>query len=420
MKKTTFFISVLLGVFNLIGATPDDEFLAASDALFSSPNPTVDMHLRLADAAVGIGRSTLAIPIYERVIQMGADTVATRMKLATCYERIGLYAEARDMYRMVLKMAPPEADEVRDTASVKTKELSRILTPAWIVSGRITAATFYDSNVNYAPDSLGPSFGGTPRDATSFESWGGSLAANLDASYQLPDSDWSIFTRTYLYSYNVEQGQDYSIYLGSFTLGPRLMMDKSMLELPLQVDYFGRGGINKFFSYGFMPAYSYLQSETICHTLRLGIENRYYLNVPNKNMFRQDSLFYSAQYSVRKKFETVPLGITLSVRPGYEDTDMKGFDGTHLEASAIVDYKISPTITVYGGLLGYWSWYQDTMPSQLQTRNDEQLTGVAGIQKAWWTNWTTDFSYRYTDNQSSLADYQYDRHVVTLSLSYYF
>lgn len=417
MNKTALYISTFLLTLNLIGATPQEEFAAASDALFNTQNPTVDMHLRLADASVGIGKATLAIPIYERVIQLGADTVATREKLAMCYEQSGMYTDARDMYRMILKMSPPE--EVRDAAASKAKELSRRLTPAWTVSGKITAATFYDSNINYAPDSVNlPPW--VTQGGTSIESWGASLAGNIDASYQLPDSDWSIFTRANLYSYTVEEGQDYSIYAGSFTLGPRLKIDESILDLPLQVDYFGRGGINKFFSYGFLPAYSYLQSETLCHTLRLGIENRYYLNVPNKNMYRQDSLFYSAQYAVRKSFETIPLGITLSVRPGYEDTDMKGFDGTHLETAAMLDYKIFPTITMYGGISGYWGWYQYEMPGQTTVRNDEQIAGVVGIQKAWLNRWTTDLSYRYTDNQSSLSDYTYNRHLVTLSLSYYF
>jgi tetratricopeptide (TPR) repeat protein len=421
MKKTTLIISALFAAVTLIGATPQEEFAAASDALFSVPAPTVDMHLRLADASVAIGLSTIAIPIYERAIQMGADTVATRQKLAKCYERIGMYTDARDMYRMIVKMSTD--DEIRDTANAKAKELSRLVTPTWIVNGKITASTFYDSNVNYAPNSPNLPAGwlpGLPRGASSFESWGGALAGNVDAAYQLPDSDWSIFTRASLYSYNVEEGQDYSIYMGSFTLGPRLRMERSLLELPLQVDYFGRGGINKFFSYGFMPAYAYMQSKTLCHSVRLGVENRYYLNVPDKNMFRQDALFYSAQYSVRKTLEDIPLGISLSLRPGYEDTDMKGFDGAHLETSAMLDYKVTPTITVYGGLLGYWGWYRDEMPGRTTVRNDEQIVGVVGIQKAWGSRWTTDFSYRYTDNQSSLADYIYNRHFVSLSLSYYF
>jgi hypothetical protein len=216
------------------------------------------------------------------------------------------------------------------------------------------------------------------------------------------------------------EGQAYSIYYGSLTLGPRLRMEKSALELPLQVDYFGRGGINKFLSYGFMPAYSYMQSKTLYHTLRAGVEQRYYLNVPDKALYRQEAIFYSLQYAVRKSFETIPLGVTLSVRPGYEDTDMTGFDGTHLETSAMLDYKATQTITVYGGLLGYWGWYQGKMPGQTRTRNDEQIEGVIGIQKAWGNRWTTDFSYRYTDNQSSIADFIYDRHVVTLSASYLF
>jgi opacity protein-like surface antigen len=197
-------------------------------------------------------------------------------------------------------------------------------------------------------------------------------------------------------------------------------MERATLELPLQIDYFGRGGINKFFSYGFMPAYSYMQSKTLYHTLRAGIENRYYLNVPDKTLCRQDALFYSLHYAVRKSFETIPLGVTLSVRPGYEDTDMKGFDGAHLETSAMLDYKITQTITVYGGLLGYWGWYRGEMPGESTVRNDEQIEGIIGIQKAWWSRWTTDFSYRYTDNQSSIADFTYNRHVVTLSVSYQF
>lgn len=414
MKKTALCISAYLLALNLIGATPQEEFNAASEALFSAQNPTVEMHLRLADAAVAIGKSTLAIPIYERIINLGGDTVKTREKLALCYERANMYTDARDMYRMILKMSPPE--EVRDAATSKAKELSRLATPAWAMNGKITLATFYDSNVNYAPDSLW----WLPRGATSFESWGASLAGNIEASYQLPESDWSIFTRANLYSYTVEEGQDYSIYAGSFTLGPRLRLDNSILELPLQVDYFGRGGINKFLSYGVMPAYTYMQSPTLCHTVRAGIEERHYLNVPNKTLFRQDALFYSLQYAVRKSFEPIPLGVSLSVRPGYEDTDMKGFDGTHLETSAMLDYKVMPEITVYGGLLGYWGWYRDEMPMQTTVRNDEQISGVIGLQKTWGNQWTTDFSYRYTDTQSSISDYIYNRHVVTLSLSYNF
>jgi opacity protein-like surface antigen len=376
------------------------------------------MHLRLADAAVAIGMSTIAIPVYERVINLGADTATTREKLAKCYERVGLYTDARDMYRMILKMNPTE--ELRDTATAKSKEMSRLVTPAWTVSGKITTALFYDSNVNYAPDSVNLTFFGLPSREASFESVGASLAGSVEASYQLPDSDWSLFTRAYLYSYNVEEGQDYSIYYGSLTLGPRLRMERATLELPLQIDYFGRGGINKFFSYGFMPAYSYMQSKTLYHTLRAGIENRYYLNVPDKTLCRQDALFYSLHYAVRKSFETIPLGVTLSVRPGYEDTDMKGFDGAHLETSAMLDYKITQTITVYGGLLGYWGWYRGEMPGESTVRSDEQIEGIIGIQKAWWSRWTTDLSYRYTDNQSSMADFIYNRHVVTLSASYQF
>jgi|GEM_PF-4853790 len=421
MKNSALYISLLFVTMNLIGATPQEEFTTASEALFNTQHPTIDMHLRLADAAVAIGMSSIAIPIYERAINLGSDTIATRDKLAQCYERVDLYTDARDMYRMILKMSPGE--EVRETAASKAKELSRLVTPAWIVSGKITASTFYDSNVTYSPDSLNLQqgwFPGQQRGETAFESWGGSLAGNVEASYQLPDSDWSIFTRANLYSYNVEEGQDYSIYFGSFSLGPRLRMEQSLLELPLQVEYFGRGGINKFISYGVMPAYSYMQSKTLCHTVRIGIEDRYYLNVPNKNMLRQNALFYSAQYAVRKNLETIPLGISLSVRPGYEDTDMKGFDGAHLETSAMLDYKITPTITVYGGLLGYWGWYRDEMPGRTTVRNDEQIAGVVGIQKAWCNRWTTDFSYRYTDNQSSIADYIYNRHFVSLSLSYTF
>jgi tetratricopeptide (TPR) repeat protein len=421
MKRTTLCLSAFLFAIHLMGATPQEEFSAASDALFSAQNPSVEMHLRLADAAVAIGMSTIAIPIYERVINLGSDTAATRLKLANCYERVGMYTDARDMYRMVLKMKPDE--ELRDTAAAKSKEMSRLITPVWAVSGKITAALFYDSNVNYAPDSASLPLGwfpGMPLGETARESAGASLAGSIDAAYQLPDSDWSLFTRANLYSYNVEAGHSYGLYYGSLTLGPRLRMDRAALDLPLQVDYFGRGGINKFFSYGFMPAYSYMQSKTLGHTLRLGVESRYYLNVPDKNRYRQDAMFYSLHYAVRKSFETIPLGVTLSARPGYEYTDMIGFDGFHLETSAMLDYKVTQTITVYGGLLGYWGLYQDEMPGQTKNRNDEQIEGVIGIQKAWWNRWTTDLSYRYRDSQSSIADFIYDRHVVTLSLSYSF
>jgi len=421
MKRTAFCLSAFLFAINLIGATPQEEFSAASDALFSAPNPSVEMHLRLADAAVAIGMSTIAIPIYERVINLGSDTAATRLKLATCYERVGMYTDARDMYRMVLKMKPDE--ELRDTAAAKSKEMSRLVTPVWAVSGKITAALFYDSNVNYAPDNASLPLGwfpGMPLGETARESAGASLGGSIDAAYQLPDSDWSLFTRANLYSYNVEESHAYGLYYGSLTLGPRLRMDRAALDLPLQVDYFGRGGINKFFSYGFMPAYSYMQSKTLAHTLRLGVENRYYLNVPDKNRYRQNAMFYSLHYAARKSFETIPLGVTLSVRPGYEYTDMIGYDGFHLETSAMLDYKVTQTITVYSGLLGYWGLYQDEMPGQTKNRNDEQIEGVIGIQKAWWNRWTTDLSYRYRDSQSSIADFIYDRHVVTLSLSYSF
>lgn len=419
-KKTLTFLSFIFSI-RLLGATPQEEFAAASDQLFSTEKPTADMHLRLADAAVAIGMSTIAIPVYERVINMGSDTVATREKLARCYERVGLYKDARDMYRMILKMDP--AEEVRDSASSKARELSHLLTPTWSVSGKIGISFFYDSNVNYAPDSVNLPAGwwpGLPRGETSFESAGASLSGSLEAAYQLPDSDWSLFTRAHLYSYNVEEGQDYSIYYGSFTLGPRLKLERSVLELPVQIDYFGRGGINKFLSFGLMPAYSFMQDKDLYHTLRAGVEERQYLNVPNKRTIRQEALFYSLHYAVRKSFETLPVGITLSLRPGYEDTDMKGYDGAHLETSAMLDYNIMQSITLYGGVLGYWGWYRGEMPGETTVRNDEQIAGVLGIQKTWWNRWSTDLSYRYTDNQSSLSDYIYTRHYVALSLSYSF
>ena len=140
MKKAALSISAFLVAINLIGATPQEEFTAASDALFSAPNPTADMHLRLADAAVAIGMSTIAIPVYERVINLGSDTATTREKLAKCYERVGMYADARDMYRMILKMNPSE--ELRDAATAKSREMTRLVTPAWVVSGKITTALF--------------------------------------------------------------------------------------------------------------------------------------------------------------------------------------------------------------------------------------------------------------------------------------
>jgi hypothetical protein len=86
---------------------------------------------------------------------------------------------------MILKMNP--AEELRDTATAKSKEMSRLVTPAWTVSGKITTALFYDSNVNYAPDSVKLTFFGLPSREASFESAGASLAGSVDASYQLPD-----------------------------------------------------------------------------------------------------------------------------------------------------------------------------------------------------------------------------------------
>ncbi len=72
--------------------------------------------------------------------------------------------------------------------------------------------------------------------------------------------------------------------------------------------------------------------------------------------------------------------------------------------------------------VGYrWYDFNGLEPGFAKQRNDEELRATAGFQhdyrEGWLNKWSLIGSWTYTDNQSGVAIYEYDRHQVSLGLS---
>ena len=390
---------------------------SASDTTIAS-----DLDLWCGIAAVDVGRAGVGVLALERHTLTQPNDVRGRLELARAYFHAGDDRRARTEFEAVLALAPPPAvragiERYLDALSAREAEYFARVT------GYVEAGAGYDSNANagVAQADIGlPVLGQVAViDAGVAKPSGfGYLGAGVQASYPVAPkvalfgSVWGNGT-FYGSASDLDLGSIGAAAGGRYRTGPDLLaLTFAHAEVLLDGDRFRtsdglgfewRRQVSELATISIAPQYA---------RLRYAGENA-----------ARDSDFAALALGYRRFWPgawqpVMNLSAFVGDEHNYRDRPYLG--RSLYGVGADVTASPSPYWALTAGIAYQRSDYDGDYPILALTRKDDNVTVALGAQYLISRTWSVRLDYQYARNDSNLALFEYDRHVVGVKVRYDF
>ncbi|MCW8911477.1 MAG: hypothetical protein OQK76_12755 [Gammaproteobacteria bacterium] len=371
-----------------------------------------------------------SIQTFETLLNQQPGLNRVRLELAVAYQMLRRYEDARDQLYRVLN-DPDTPDNVRLTITAYLAQLGadeKIAKQRTFGSFYISAGIFTDSNVNIAPSDILLTSGSTEIDAT-----GSALLLNyshrskaskpLIFDNQPIDFRWNSSLTAYSKMHTGDEN-DYNLHVLSLKTGPQLLSSNNWsAELNFKLDkiYFDANPYADYLSLN--PRFTLIFDKD----LSISIENttvvREFSNASESGLEGISKLY---GMNISKIFNSKTIGIDGGVR--YHSN---GAEDGHLNANGLEVYL--------SGYLQPWEQgktYLNLSSRDYEYKNSENnVTGsgstvirdeteakaTLGVSHRF-TNgslkaWSLNAQASYTENDSNLIDYNYDRTIIEINMS---
>jgi tetratricopeptide (TPR) repeat protein len=394
-----------------------DKFLRA----FQADPGDLDINFYLGRAAFEIGNYEMAIMAFERIIIARPDSMRVKLEMARTFLKLGLRESARQYFEEVLAANPPET--VRKNIEKFLADIA-VAEKRHFLNGFISVGYDWDDNVRVAPSSeivrtvvgdvtlTGPS--AKPQEDFIFGATG-----MLNHAYRFPDSRYSWNTTgTFFQSLYQDESDLDVVYLGLNT-GPEIHSEKYLV------------GINGLINYLELDYDRYLRSAGLETTLALLLSQHAILNIKCKF---EDKTFYQTpgRDATNVNFE---IGPVFSVGANRIGASVSGeIENARDDTNSYKQYRVKTTLErilpydfiVFGNYEFKHNSYDDVYVLFNEYRKDNIHYVGAGISKTFWRSYDNSSSlslqlgYRYTKSDSNIDLYEYEKNVISTSVSYAF
>lgn len=356
-----------------------------------------------------------------------------RLELAKVHYLSRDYADARREARQVLD-DPNTPPAVRATVLAFLAQIDadeRRYAPRHLWSPSVYAGVMYDSNVNIGPGSDVIDIGGidfTVAPASQETSdWAGVINAGIAHTFN-PDGrfDWGETQGDFLWQSELNgyyrgyfDETDFNLGVLTARTGPAWVVPGSWRAyVALQLDQIFLGGEDLALFTSLNPGIAWQIGDDWEVGLDAFITDR---NYSGSDEAGRDGDYQSASLTVGHYFRQR----SLLVQAGASyynfdaDADYLSYDGPEVFAGFISQAWTNGSVFAR---VGYrWYDFESVEPLFNVPRDDDELRATAGFQhdfrEGWLNRWSLVGSWTWTDNQSDVAIYEYDRHQVSLGLS---
>lgn len=356
-----------------------------------------------------------------------------RLELAKVHYLSRDYADARREAQQVLD-DPNTPPAVRATVLAFLAQIDadeRRYAPRHLWSPSVYAGLMYDSNVNIGPGSDVIDIGGidftvVPASQETSD-WAGVINAGIAHTYN-PDGrfDWGETQGDFLWQSELNgyyrgyfDETDFNLGVLTARTGPAWVVPGSWRAyVAVQLDQIFLGGDDLALFTSLNPGIAWQIGNDWEVALDGFITDR---NYNGGDEAGRDGDYQSASLTVGRYFRERSLLVQAGA--GYynfdADTDFLSYDGPEVFAGFISQAWTNGSVFARAGYR--WYDFDGAVPLFNVPRDDDELRATAGFQhdyrEGWLAGWSLVGSWTWTDNESDVAIYEYDRHQVSLGLA---
>lgn len=379
-------------------------------------NETFDLLFGIA--AVNIGQNTRAIFAFERVLSVDSNNARARAEIGRAYLSVGEPQSARIELQNAKQLGVPAdvAQTIDSLLSAVDRLESRGKTA---VHGYLEGSFGYDTNVNAAPavsTIAVPAFNNLPftlsASSQAQKDWFASIGGGVNFSTPINDQLNIIGGVSGTQRVN-RTVSDVNMLNADSNLGAMYTFGADVYSLNLQYSTIYLGGSGYREAVGFSAQWQHnldarnqlsafaQYSDLTYDGQSIRNANRWVAGGSYAHAWRDGTVGYGSAYLVQEDTHD----------GGASYLGLKGY-GLRIGAQTNMDEK-----TILFGSLVYEKRNGDANdPTFLTTRNDEQYIANVSISHQLKKDLKLTGQYSYTDQRSSIALYQYDRNMISLTL----
>ncbi len=414
-----------------------------------------DQSIQAADLQLKQGNPEEAYRMYAALLRADPEHNALLLGLARSAMLSGRYPEGLQAYEKLLARFPNDLALLRETKTAyllagDTEKASRktvvslldgdtLPRPEAMLSGpgeasrlqahgRLSMGVTYDSNANQGPANRRLFLGDFPfpvdigASGKQQETMAGYASMALDTGYRLNDAGnwWWVTGAEFYIRGNTNSRLDD---LGSrewqwakVDTGLRYVDDRNFLDVRLKGDVFDYEFNSHAWSFGPVINYARIVTPNVHLITQVGLDLRDY----NKSNER-DGTYLSAGEYLRLFFGEAGHSFTVGgrYRGGFTENNDYSYNGWETSAGLNLrlplDFELSPFVSY-----GRDDYKGPATALESKKREDERFSVGSGLTYHISEAWSVDVSYQYVNNVSESSFYDYDQHVVSCGVSYYF
>ncbi len=378
------------------------------------------------------GEVITAIELFETILQHQPDLNRARLELAVSYHMTRRFEDAKEQLTRVLN-DPATPENVKLSITAYLAQLSSDVKAAKDRSSSsiyLSAGAFTDSNINLGPDNI-RRFSSIDPSAEKQSGNGTQLMLSyahrsrssqpLTIGKSLVDFEWLSQATAYNKAYG-SGDSDYNLGVLSFNTGPALLADghwRAALNFKLEKIFFGNDPYADYLTLNPLITYN------ISDDMELTLENMTSVREHDQDI-DLDGTSKSWNISLSKFYTRQLIGVQAGIK--YHDN---GADASRLHYTGAEIYL--------GGQMPAWKDARsyitlssrdyrykapDGVESSTLKRDETELLAILGVSHDFRSgalkSWTLNAQYSYTDNDSNLDSFSYDRDFFELNFRRYF
>ncbi len=374
-----------------------------------------------------------SIEAFNTILSAQPNLHRVRLELAVAYYRAMNFAEAKRHAQQVLNN-PKTPQSVKLSINAFLAQLKKdeeaFYSKKTTLEYTVGLGILHDTNVNAGPDTSTVPVGIftlflTPESVQKSDS-AVYMSAGLSHRYQSPKTfkagdkigRFSWMTKANLYRKEYFHENDYNLDIISFSTGPAISVLQSWrANVNFGIDQILIGDKRKGQYYSVTPSISkqFKKSELTWDAALIRREFKQDLDNDRDSLYTSTGLYYG------RLFKNGKFAVQVGARIFNESADISRFSNDGTEVLAGANWVAWNNGSLYARFRQKDSKYDGVEPLFAKKRDETEQRYDAGVnhtfKKGTLEDWKITASYTYTENDSNLAIYDYDREVISLGMT---
>lgn len=365
-----------------------------------------------------------ALAQFDAILEIDPAHARARLERARSLLRLQQYDAAKREFKYVLDRHNPPP-KVRRNIETYLTMLARE-DRRFFLDGSLTIGAFYDSNVNYGPDSrfieVDPidfgfasidQFEVSP-DSQPQSSAGAVVSAGVVGRYDFGNrSAWSGLTGVNYYRTFLDKHTDFENQFAGAQAGVRHDSTSGIVEIPLRYQNLQRGGEDIVDILGIAPTWAFTQGRSAMNQAYMQAEERDFVEADD-----EDSVYLEGGFNhVRRVGSSVSTYLALKGGLFNEEAETDPFSNRGLRLGGGYRQMIATKTGLHlSGDYRYKLYDGEDAFTGIE-RDDHEFIGSVNVSQELTKDLTAAILYQYTRNISSVDLYDYDRSLPMLTVT---